>query len=99
MNPYPNIPRRNPITQTVEQEHKKDALKSLYRMESPILDWLEKFLDEKIEACDSIDSLQLDLRSPETVVRQIAAMKMLKDHLNRIKGEVKNRQDMANSKD
>ena len=52
-------------------------------------------MDEEIKKCDSIDRLQLDLRDPEAVIRQVAALKIVKNHLLRIKGEVEKRMNMV----
>lgn len=52
-------------------------------------------MDDEIKKCDSIDRLQLDLRDPEAVIRQIAALKIVKNHLLRIKGEVEKRMNIV----
>lgn len=91
MNPYPNNPYRNPIKKSKEQENKEKVLKTKMSIERPILEWVRDYIDKELYNCDSIDSLNLDLKNPETVITQIGSLKMLKNHLNRIKGEVEKR--------
>ena len=95
MNPYPNNPRRSPIQKSKEQETKEKELKTRLSLEKPILEWTQAYVDEEIKKCDSIGGLQLDLRDPEAVIRQIAALKIVKNHLLRIKGEVEKRMNMV----
>lgn len=95
MNPYPNNPYSNPVTKPKEQENREKILKNRMGLEKPILEWTQKYLEQAIKGCDSIDSLNPDLNNPEIVVRQIASLKMLKNHLKRIKGEVEKRMKIA----
>lgn len=94
MNPYPNNPRKSPTLKSEEQEKKELTLKTRLSLEKPILEWVKAYLESEIEKCDSIDSLQLDLKDPETVIRQIASLKLVKGHLIRMKGEVDKRMNL-----
>lgn len=95
MNPYPNNPKRSPIQKSKEQEIKEKELKTRLSLEKPILEWTQTYIEDEIKKCDSIDRLQLDLRDPEVVIRQIAALKIVKNHLLRIKGEVEKRMSIV----
>ena len=95
MNPYPNNPKRSPIQKSKEQETKEKELKTRLSLERPILEWAQTYIEDEIKKCDSIDMLQLDLRDPEVVISQIAALKIVKNHLLRIKGEVEKRMNIV----
>lgn len=96
MNPYPNNPKRSPTAKPLETKRKENELKSQMVRETPILEWLDAYLDNAIAEAQSIDRIKLDYDTKtENIVSQVMAMKLLKNHLSVIKGEINQRFNIA----